>query len=440
MPPRRGTAYVNAAQKAASLFVIDASSGPMHKTKENEFSGPTKESKESNIIVIRRKPAAQDRTAINTDGTTDTAAVGLDAASSDSRQQQPKSKRRRLESQIDYLVQKGNLPRCPGPPAVGIDTAGPLSALIAHSEFAQDIASRMERDGFVVLRGVLAPGEAEAALVQMWDFVETVNPAIRRSDAASWYPQGVKDPWPHAARDMMQLHQAGWVFGELRETLATRVFERLYGTKALHSSKDGFCFQRPTRTPLKRRANDHFDQSGSKKGLHCIQASVALLDQESDDGCFVCWPGSHKHHPALAKDARRDWHMLEDSDRSTLMDVGCAPRRLPVGRGDVVLWRSDLAHCGGSPIGVRDRFRAVVYVCMLPASMTPNSLYPRKKEAYSKLATGSHWPTKEEWFGGCRFRPVTFKPVPFFKSPPVLNDRLQELYGLKRYDVGGNGA
>merc|ERR1712186_46529 len=107
-----------------------------------------------------------------------------------------------------------------------------------------------------------------------WDFVEKVNPAVRRDSPDSWYAHGRRDPWPHANRDMFQLHQAGWVFGELRELMAQRVFEPLYGTKALHSSKDGFCFQRPTRSPLKRREIDHFDQSVQKVGLHCLQASV----------------------------------------------------------------------------------------------------------------------------------------------------------------------
>ena len=47
------------------------------------------------------------------------------------------------------------------------------------------------------------------------------------------------DNWPSAQRDMFQLHQAGWVFHELREKIASRVFEPLYGTRELHCSKDG---------------------------------------------------------------------------------------------------------------------------------------------------------------------------------------------------------
>jgi hypothetical protein len=296
------------------------------------------------------------------------------------------------------------------------------------------VLCRIQRDGFAVLQGVLSPEEADASLSLMWDFVERVSPAVKRNDAATWYTKDKLDPWPHAQRDMFQLHQAGWVFGELRQTLAQRVFEPLYGTNQLHSSKDGFCFQRPTRSPLKRRANDHFDQSGHEIGLHCIQASVALLDQENDDGCFMCFPGSHRHHAEFTAGAgKRDWYMLSDAQKATLEKAGSKLLRVPVRRGDVVLWRSDLAHAGGSPIGIRSGFRAVVYICMMPASLTPKEMYAKKREAYAKLETGSHWPTKECWFRPGLYSNKGFAPQPFFKSPPVFSDRLQELYGLREY-------
>uniref|UniRef100_A0A7S0ZSD3 Phytanoyl-CoA dioxygenase n=1 Tax=Noctiluca scintillans TaxID=2966 RepID=A0A7S0ZSD3_NOCSC len=313
---------------------------------------------------------------------------------------------------------------------------GPLTSLIAHSSFAQDVKTRLETDGYAVLRAVLSPAEAEAEYNRMWRFVETVSPGVSRNDPNSWKATKTVDPWPHASRDMMQLHQAGWVFNELRETLATRVFEPLYGTTALHCSKDGFCFQRPTKQPLKRRSIDHFDQSGQKVGLHCIQASVALLDQEEEDGCFLCWPQSHRFHAGIASKSKPvDWYVLSDSDKATLSDAGLEAIRVPVQRGDVLLWRSDLAHSAATPIGVRHGFRAVVYVCMLPAHLTPEPVYARKREAYQKLHTGSHWPDKESWFfKRWNFGRQSLNATPYHNTPPEFNKRLQQLYGLIRYE------
>jgi len=308
---------------------------------------------------------------------------------------------------------------------------GPLRALIAPCEFAQNILKEIDSVGYVVLPRVLSSDEARQALSKMWDFVEKVSPTVDRSEPDSWYPRGSLDPWPHSYHDMMKSHQAGWIFGELREVLASRLFEPLYGTKELHCSKDGFCFQRPTRTAITRRSNDHYDQSSIKLGLQCIQGSVALLDQEFDDGCFVCWPGSHRMHPVMSFAGRgRDWCRLSEEGKASLRAAGFTRQRIPVQHGDVVLWRSDLVHCAGSPIGARSNFRAAVYVCMLPAQLTPDSLYGKKELAYRRLTTGSHWPNKEEWFRH-RKGPVEFQP--FFSKPPVLSGRLQELYGIRRY-------
>jgi len=218
--------------------------------------------------------------------------------------------------------------------------------------------------------------------------------------------------------------------------MAERVFEQLYGTHELHSSKDGFTLQRPTQRELGRSPNDHFDQGTELLGLQCIQGSVALTDQEHDDGCFLCWPGSHKHHATLmfgkgGKKARKNWHILDDSQKAFLEKQGIRPLRIPVKKGDVILWRSDLAHKGAPPIGQRDSFRAVVYICMLPAALTPEHVYTEKQRAYEQLQTSSHWPCMEEWFS-IRQEPQ-FDLRPYFRAPPALTARQRLLYGLDRY-------
>lgn len=310
-----------------------------------------------------------------------------------------------------------------------------LLPFICKSEFAQDIAAKIEDTGFAVLPGIFTPAEADAEYDRMWHWVETVSPCVRRRPS-SWERARGCDPWPCSQRDMMQLHQAGWVFNDLRELMAERVFEKLYGTQELHSAKDGFTLQRPTTKELDRSPNDHFDQ-GSLQGLQCIQGSIALTDQEQDDGCFLCWPGSHKHHDTLMAQrdkagARKDFVILNDSDKQFLLEQGIEPLRVPVRRGDVILWRSDLAHKGASPIGRRDNFRAVVYICMMPAALTPEPVYDLKQQAYDQLETGSHWPCQEEWFRA-RNRGSRCDVRPFYKQPPTLTARQRLLYGLEHY-------
>jgi len=67
-----------------------------------------------------------------------------------------------------------------------------------------------------------------------------------------------------------------------------------------------------------------------------------------------------------------------------------------------VLWRSDLAHSNAQPLygkrAHKQRFRAVSYVCMLPASHTKEPIYKKKVEGWRLRKTTSHWPNLETCF------------------------------------------
>jgi hypothetical protein len=195
------------------------------------------------------------------------------------------------------------------------------------------------------------------------------------------------DPWPHTQKDRFQLYQAGWLFNDLREKVADRVFEPLvFGTKELHCSKDGFTFHRPTapfpipgevpwkpdfkppsfmKGPRHQGTNDdHFDQGGQLEGLQCIQGSVSLLDQGVNDGCFICWPRSYRCHRSImqaralegkagsstARFGGSEYYVpLTKKELSSLEkgEFGEGPmkmKRVNVKKGTVILWRSDLVH------------------------------------------------------------------------------------------------
>jgi hypothetical protein len=67
---------------------------------------------------------------------------------------------------------------------------------------------------------------------------------------------------------------------------------------------------------------------------------------------------------------------------------------------------------------------------MLPAALTSDDVYQQKELAYEELQTGSHWPNREEWF---QARKEASGMRPYFKTPPQLSLRQQQLYGLVRY-------
>lgn len=327
------------------------------------------------------------------------------------------------------------------------------------TDLGREVRAAMEEEGYIVLRGILTRQECAKELDRLWGFVEaTSGQKVGRFDSSTWYPggDGGADPWPHSGwrsfPDMFQSFQAGWLFSELREALAGRVFEQVFGTRELHCSKEGFTFHRPTacgRHPASGRqtyvcgapacesVGEHFDQPAADAGLHCIQSSTALLDQGPEDGCFLCWPGSHKHHAAITAGTYRggkEWVPLTDVELKRLSASGLQPRRVPVSAGDVILWRSDLAHAAAPPGPDAKGFRAVAYACMLPAALTPPEALGRKTQAYLEIKTTDHRPGAERWLEPKPDRQLEAAPGSYFSDgPPRLTWRQAELYGLVPY-------
>ena len=350
-----------------------------------------------------------------------------------------------------------------------MDTDAPplLDAHISRdTPLGRQVAAALAADGYLVLRGVLSPAECAAAVDRLWAYVEACAPGVQRGAPDSWYPPpgappGAPDPWPHTGwksfADMFQTNGAGWVFVALREKLAERVFAPIFDTRRLHTSKEGFTFLRPTkdapRHPLNApgraparvcgrpvdpatHSGEHFDQRADAPGLRSIQSVTALLDQGPEDACFLCWPGSHAHHARLTAGTwrgRSDWVPLTDAELASLRAAGLAPRRVPARAGDVILWRSDLAHAGAPPTAPSAAFRAVAYAGMAPAALTPARARARKAAAWRELRTGDHVPSREAWHA-----PKAGAPPPrgsFFPGgPPALTRRQARLHGTAPYD------
>jgi hypothetical protein len=370
-----------------------------------------------------------------------------------------------------------------------------LPHLSRETPLGRHVLDHIEQDGYVVLPAIFTASECATELDRLWDFIEATSPSLSRDRPETWYPRSSSDPdpWPHSGwkflPDMCQSYQSGWLFSGLREKLADRVFEPLYGTRELHSSKEGFTFHRPGAPPPpsslepgeepprlvhplvgKKRPHvcnkpshtngEHFDQRAAHTGLHCIQSSTALLDQTNEDGCFLCWPGSHKEHARITKDiwrGRTDWVPLTDEECAELSKAGYSPKRVPVSKGDVILWRSDLCHCGASPIGLRPGFRAVSYTCMLPAKLTPDDVHENKLNEYFSGLSGDHRPNvrmchlsvpkkKEGSTHKTKKGEELHKPRKacggqyFDGGLPALTMRQAELYGLVRYNDDGGGS
>lgn len=131
----------------------------------------------------------------------------------------------------------------------------------------QEAIEALKTVGYYHVPAVLTEEECKKSIDRIWDFIEdTSGGVVRRSNPKTWYPpctdvdsaeqhtthvskENDLDPWPHTGYssfpDMFQSLGAGFVLGNMRELLAERIFEPLYGTRELLCSKEGFTFHRP---------------------------------------------------------------------------------------------------------------------------------------------------------------------------------------------------
>jgi ectoine hydroxylase-related dioxygenase (phytanoyl-CoA dioxygenase family) len=309
-----------------------------------------------------------------------------------------------------------------------------------------EMIKSLEKDGYLIIPNVLTKSECSSNIDKIWDYLNKLNPNLKREDSKTWYDE---NQWPYSyGEGLMHYHGIAW--NQASRSVRShdnvlKVFSTLWETDKLHTSVDGINMKRP---PLEYPTDDfdfvHVDQDGTERGLVCVQGSVNLIDQMDDDGCFVCWPGSHKLHKKILEDDRDrgHWYEFEKQDYDLMEKEGMSSKRIPVPAGHMILWRSDLAHAGAPARSTRkdhDKWRAVIFVCMLPASETPQTktMLQKKQSTVLERRTTSHWPSNCSWFD--RDPPVIYSknsPLRYniYRDDVLLTSVEKRLYGVEEYN------
>lgn len=233
----------------------------------------------------------------------------------------------------------------PLPPGI----AARLAAIDAMPDAldAADLA-HWEAQGYVILRGAIAPQEAAAAAALLWETVGA-DPA----DPATWYS-------PRGQGMMVQRFQHPALDAVRRSPRVHKAFAQLWGTSDLWPRVDRMSFNAPVR-PGHSFASPrlHWDVSLVTPIPFGTLGVLYLTDTEADQGAFELVPGFH--HGIDAWLAR-----LGDEDPRRV-DLSAQAVRVAAGAGDLILWRHDLPH-GASP-NTTNRPRLAQYVNFYSAKM-----------------------------------------------------------------------
>lgn len=219
----------------------------------------------------------------------------------------------------------------------------------------------LETDGYCLVRGVLN----EESICSLRSMIDRELKSL-----------------PHMAQS-----EAMWKLRTLPEV--RQLFEFLHDTTDLIVSFDGVTVKVPGSSGLV--LENHVDQTQDE--THCVQCVIALTESNRQTGTLQLLKGSHAFHAETLRKWRpedpSEWQFMRVGEDESLSscEVVC-PELSP---GDAVLWDSRVVHCVSRPLDL-ESVRLVAYVCMVPRAWASPETLKRRKAAFLRGASSTHWP------------------------------------------------
>lgn len=211
-------------------------------------------------------------------------------------------------------------------------------------------------------------------------------------DVSSWETLEQFEPLHNMLYQHWGLGQSQYIWDNIRSNPnVIDCFSNIWGTDRLITSFDAIALHLPGEFLGKNyfHKNDwyHFDQSPLRYGFECVQGLVNAFDSKEGDATLTVLTRSHLYFEQYCRDKVEDfintkgsedintlkkefgenWLKIKDIDH--FKTKGCEELRIICPRGSLVLWDSRTLHQGSQPLKTRPEpnFRAVVYICMVPA-------------------------------------------------------------------------
>lgn len=310
---------------------------------------------------------------------------------------------------------------------------------------SSNLKNKLERYGVAIIPNIITDSECDSMINNIWTYFEKITEGwdmpIKRSDENTW--KGFYELYPK--HSMLFQHwgighnQASW---DLRQNInIVKIFSELWNVTPndLLVSFDGLSFNPPpektNRGWYRKNLWYHSDQSFTRNNLECVQSWITGTDVEKNDATLAFYEKSHKYHKKLAEKfnitEKSDWYKINKEQEAFLVDQGCREKRIKCPKGSLVLWDSRTIHCGieASRSRKNPKFRAVVYLCYQPKSLSTKKQIEKKQKALNDLRTTSHWPAKVKLFSK--------NPRTYGKELPILNKiKNPTLTGLGRSLAG----
>jgi ectoine hydroxylase-related dioxygenase (phytanoyl-CoA dioxygenase family) len=302
-------------------------------------------------------------------------------------------------------------------------------------EFAQ-VMQHLMTQGYAVVPGVVSEEKCDEIYGHFMKYMEDLSCGrFDRNDRTTWIDKNM----PITTRGLVQHFNVGFQRHAVEARKAVKpVFEKIFKTTKLTTSFDGTSFTRPPKVFHYRDLDDfkkrcwektkvHIDQT--TLGYESVQGGLAITDQEEDEHVFVCVPQSHLWHDELLAISEREvalankklkkefkrgerksftpkklelhWSIMGPEHVAFLKSKGLEMKRVPLKRGDFVLWQSRLVHASAPYCKTArpDSLRVQVFVSMAPAVRDDPKETAKRIEAYEKGVVSKHSADRIRLFG-----------------------------------------
>jgi len=316
-----------------------------------------------------------------------------------------------------------------------LDRPGPK---FAFKEGQPQWMADLERDGFVLVKGVVSKEKVAEYAKAGEDWLEGFNLGYKRDDPSTWDVKNLPRHQRGGLYSQFSFSHAQFVWDAKSEPGIVNLFETLYGTDKLTVSFDGgsLAIPLPDDQVENRKAPwPHSDQSAYRPWRHCIQGLLNLLPNGPEDGGLMVMRGTanlfgqyfKEHQEPPEGYLKRDGFSWNDEKLQWFKDRGCEWVKPVMEPGDFVLWDSRTVHYGAAPKSNNKRF--AVYICYKPDENITDEQKEIKVEAFNRGYCTSHDPTdfiikddqEADWN------------IHFPQGRPTVSDKTAKAIGLKAY-------
>ena len=216
----------------------------------------------------------------------------------------------------------------------------------------------LERQGYVVIPGILSKKECEEYIRQL---ARTMEKVVARTEGG--WEGFVEDKAPNGVIHGLDNLHTLWKIRSRPEI--RRLFQELYGMdESLYLYIDRFNY-RPPRLSLPYHSRWHIDEDPFEPQSD-YQAFVSLTDIREKDACLGILTGSH-HHVGDAMEAfGEDLHFFSRDHYDWFLSRGCTEQRVASPPGSLVIWNSGCIHKPLNSLRHTPRRRVVAYVRYFP--------------------------------------------------------------------------